>query len=472
MIPARSIDPLQLRILVIDDDNEVRLSLQTVLETLGYLTSTAATGEAGLETLARDSYDLVICDLRLPGISGMDVLKQSGSAAPLILMTAYGNQDIATQAVHAGAFDYISKPINPDDLIFTLRKFEEFERLKRENTALRASLSDKYSFKNIIAQSESFKSIFETVKRLSQFNTTVMITGESGTGKELLARAIHESSARRGKGFIAINCGAIPEQLMESEFFGHRKGAFTDASRDKKGLFEEADGGTLFLDEIGELPLHLQVKLLRALQEQSIRRVGDEQMIPIDVRIVAATLRNLEADVENGRFREDLLYRLNVVSIHLPPLRERKEDIPVLVEHFIQKHSKRLGIPVKKVPMDVMQLLLEYEWRGNARELENCMERALVLSQSNEMESETLPEAVLRSHKRRIHGVAKTTVIDNDNLSIKQRATALEIDLIQRALAKTGGNRTHAAKILEISHRALLYKLKEYGLSGSDWAIK
>jgi len=310
----------------------------------------------------------------------MEVLKQSGSAAPLILMTAYGNQDIATQAVHAGAFDYISKPINPDDLIFTLRKFEEFERLKRENTALRASLSDKYSFKNIIAQSESFKSIFETVKRLSQFNTTVMITGESGTGKELLARAIHESSARRGKGFIAINCGAIPEQLMESELFGHRKGAFTDASRDKKGLFEEADGGTLFLDEVGELPLHLQVKLLRALQEHSIRRVGDEQMIPIDVRVVSATLRNLEADVENGRFREDLLYRLNVVSIHLPPLRERKEDIPVLVDHFIQKHSKRLGIPAKKVPVDVMQLLLEYEWRGNARELENCMERALVLS--------------------------------------------------------------------------------------------
>jgi two-component system response regulator AtoC len=299
-----------------------------------------------------------------------------------------------------------------------------------------------------------------------------MITGESGTGKELLARAIHESSARRGKGFIAINCGAIPEQLMESELFGHRKGAFTDASRDKKGLFEEADGGTLFLDEVGELPLHLQVKLLRALQEHSIRRVGDEQMIPIDVRVVSATLRNLEADVENGRFREDLLYRLNVVSIHLPPLRERKEDIPVLVDHFIQKHSKRLGIPAKKVPVDVMQLLLEYEWRGNARELENCMERALVLSQSNEIESEALPEAVLRSHKRRIHGVVKTTVIDNDNLSIKQRAAALEVDLIQRALAKTGGNRTHAAKILEISHRALLYKLKEYGLSGSDPDLK
>ncbi len=468
MIPARNIDTLQLRILVIDDDKEVRVSLQTVLETLGYLTSTAGSGEEGLEMISKETFDLVICDLRLPGISGMEVLQQSGSSAPLILMTAYGNQDIATQAVHAGAFDYISKPINPDDLIFTLRKFEEFERLKRENESLRSSLSDKYSFKNIIAQSESFKAVFDTVKRLAQFNTTVLITGESGTGKELLARAIHESSSRRGKPFIAINCGAIPEQLMESELFGHKKGAFTDASRDKKGLFEEADGGTLFLDEVGELPLHLQVKLLRALQEQTIRRVGDEQSISIDVRVVSATLRNLEADVQAGRFREDLLYRLNVVSIHLPPLRERREDIPVLVEHFSQKHAKRLGVSAKKVPAEIMQILLEYGWRGNARELENCIERALVLSQGDTIQLEALPDPILRSHRRRTHGVVKVSQVDDDNLSIKQRAAALEIDLIQRALAKTGGNRTHAAKILEISHRALLYKLKEYGLSGSE----
>jgi two-component system response regulator AtoC len=255
---------------------------------------------------------------------------------------------------------------------------------------------------------------------------------------------------------------------MESELFGHKKGAFTDASRDKKGLFEEADGGTLFLDEVGELPLHLQVKLLRALQEHTIRRVGDEQSISIDVRVVSATLRNLEADVQSGRFREDLLYRLNVVSLHLPPLRERKEDIPVLIEHFIQKHSKRLGIPTKKVPPDITQILLEYAWRGNARELENCIERTLVLSRGDSIDLEALPDPVLRSYRRRTHGVVKQTAVDDDNLSIKQRAAALEIDLIQRALAKTGGNRTHAAKILEISHRALLYKLKEYGLSGNE----
>jgi two-component system response regulator AtoC len=468
MIPAIKDDPFQLRILIIDDDHEVRTSLQTVLETLGYATHTAASGEEGLNAIEKTAFDLVLCDLRLPGVSGLEVLKQKSSPVPLILMTAYGNQDIATQAAHAGAFDYISKPINPDDLVFVLKKFEEFERLKRENEALRASLSEKYSFKNIVAQSAGFKEIFETIKRLSPFNTTVMITGESGTGKELLARAIHESSPRRGKPFIAINCGAIPENLMESELFGHKKGAFTDASRDKKGLFEEATGGTLFLDEVGELPLHLQVKLLRALQEQTIRRVGDEQSIAIDVRLVSATLRNLESDALEGRFREDLLYRLNVVSIHLPPLRERVEDIALLVEHFLQKHSKRLGVPLKKASPDVMKILLEYEWKGNARELENCMERALVLSQGDEISLDALPEAVIRRHTKRANSATATQTDTNDNLSIKQRSASLEIDLIQRALQKTGGNRTHAAKILEISHRALLYKLKEYGLSGGD----
>ncbi len=472
MTAAAQADLGRLHILIIDDDQEVRSSLQTVLETIGYSTQTAATGEQGLHAIERTAFDLVLCDLRLPGASGLDVLKHKSSAVPLILMTAYGNSDIATQAARGGAFDYISKPINPDDLIFILRKFEDFERLKRENETLKSHLSEKYSFKNIVAQSESFKEVFETIKRLSPFNTTVMITGESGTGKELLARALHESSPRRGKAFVAINCGAIPENLMESELFGHKKGAFTDASRDKKGLFEEASGGTLFLDEVGELPLHLQVKLLRALQEQTIRRVGDEQSIPIDIRLVSATLRNLENDALEGRFREDLLYRLNVVSIHLPPLRERIEDISLLIEHFMQKHSKRLGIPAKTINLEVMKVLLEYEWRGNARELENCMERALVLSQGDEIGLDSLPDQVTRGHATRRQNASGIHDKGDDNLSIKQKTAALEIDLIQRALAKTGGNRTHAAKILEISHRALLYKLKEYGLSGGDSGAK
>jgi two-component system response regulator AtoC len=452
-----------LSVLIIDDDVEVNRSLELVLQTLGYNTATALTGDDGINLIGKNTYDLVLCDLRLPGKSGIDVLKDAAQKVPIILMTAYSDQEIASQAAACGAFDYLRKPIFPDDLMFTLKKFEEHERLKRENKTLKATIAGQYSFNNIIAKSEAFRSIFDIIRRLTPFNTTVLLTGESGTGKELMARAIHESSTRRGKPFIAINCGAIPETLIESELFGHRKGAFTDASRDKKGLFEEASGGTLFLDEIGELPLHLQVKLLRSLQEQTIRRVGDEHDIPIDARVISATLRNLEEEVKNGRFREDLFYRLNVVSIHLPPLRERTEDIPVLVEHFAKKHAKRLGIPEKQVPPDVLKALLNYNWRGNARELENCLERALVLSQGESFELEALPDYIQRGTPV---STAAAIVGDDSNLSIKQKTAALEIDLITRALEKTGGNRTHAAKILEISHRTLLYKLKEYNLSG------
>jgi two-component system response regulator AtoC len=289
----------------------------------------------------------------------------------------------------------------------------------------------------------------------------VLITGESGTGKELIARAIHENSPRRGKPFIAINCGAIPETLMESELFGHKKGAFTDASRDKKGLFEEASGGTLFLDEVGDLPLHLQVKLLRALQEQTIRRVGDEHDIAIDVRVISATLRDLEEEVAQGRFRDDLLYRLNVIGIHLPALRERPEDITVLIDHFITKHSKRLGMPEKKLPAEVLKILMEYSWPGNARELENCLERALVLSDGDTIEVNSLPQHIQSAMGQ---GHSPSSKEDTGSLSIKERTAQLERDLITRVLAQTKGNKTQAAKVLEISHRALLYKLKEYGI--------
>lgn len=453
---------LNLSVLVIDDDPEVNRSLELVLQTLGYSTTSAASGDQGLALLDSRVFDLVLCDLKLPGASGLDVLASHSKKVPIILMTAFSNQEIASQAAACGAFDFIRKPIFPDDLLFTLRRFEEHEKLKRENRSLKATLSERYSFNNIIAKSASFTGVFEVIKRLSPFNTTVLITGESGTGKELIAHAIHENSPRRGKPFIAINCGAIPETLMESELFGHKKGAFTDASRDKKGLFEEATGGTLFLDEVGDLPLHLQVKLLRALQEQAIRRVGDEVDIVIDVRIISATLRNLDEEVRLGRFREDLLYRLNVISIHLPPLRERPEDIAVLIEHFLRKHSKRLAIPEKRLPPEVLKALVEYSWPGNARELENCLERALVLSSGDALEMASLPRHIGEPNTSR--GDTPSPAAQMSTLSIKERTTALETDLIRRALAETKGNRTHAAKILEISHRTLLYKLKEYGL--------
>jgi two-component system response regulator AtoC len=320
-------------------------------------------------------------------------------------------------------------------------------------------------FSHIVASSTVMQEVFDTVMRLAPFSTTVLITGESGTGKELLARAIHENSPRKDNSFVAINCGAIPEYLMESELFGHKKGAFTDATRDKKGLFEEASGGTIFLDEIGEMPLHLQVKLLRALQEQQIRRVGDEELIGIDVRVVAATLRDLEEDVETGRFRDDLYYRLNVVSLHLPPLRERREDIPVLVEFLLKKHSKKLGLPQKTLSSEAETCIREHYWKGNVRELENCLERALVLSEEAQIQVADLPEAVRGAQGNRSSESPVDLSIADTNLSIKHHTRSLEIALINKALKKTNGNRTHAAKVLEISHRALLYKLKEYGLT-------
>jgi len=337
-----------------------------------------------------------------------------------------------------------------------------------------------------VTRSPKLLEVINQVSKLSSFATTVLITGESGTGKEVLARLIHESSARAKQPFVPVNCGAIPAALIESELFGHKKGAFTDAIKDKRGLFEEANGGTIFLDEIGELPIHLQVKLLRVLQEQQIRRVGDELQIPINVRIVAATLRDLEDDVREGLFRGDLFYRLNVVSLHLPPLRERPEDITLLAEHFLTVLARKLKLPAMRLSAEALQALIECQWRGNIRELENAIERAMVMSTGvmstgvmstgvmsseaqkthTEIKLENLPPAVLR--KVPFGSSASKSAEDaNEDLSIKRRTAALELDLITKALKKTAGNRTKAAKILELSHRALLYKLKLQKGSGS-----
>ncbi|RMG43257.1 MAG: sigma-54-dependent Fis family transcriptional regulator [Candidatus Dadabacteria bacterium] len=455
-----------LSVLVIDDDNNLRSSICLNLEAAGFSTASLTSPKEALDKLEKENFDIVLCDLRMPDMDGLSFIKKCREqkvSAAIVLMTAFGSHDLALEALRAGAYDYISKPFEIEELVFTLRKIQEKENLKAENAALKSAINQRYNFSNIVARSEQMKEIFETIKRLASFNTTVLIVGESGTGKELLARAIHHNSPRRGKPFVAINCGAIPEHLMESELFGHKQGAFTDASRDKPGLFEEASEGTIFLDEIGEMPLHLQVKLLRALQEQKIRRIGDERLIDIDVRVIAATLRNLEKDVQEGRFRDDLFYRLNVVSIKIPPLRERPDDIQVLAEHFMKKHNKKLGLSIKAIEPAAMKCLLNYHWKGNVRELENCIERAMVLSESDSITVDSLPPQILKAASER--GNYLPEPLSDDNLSIKQRTRALEIDLILRALKKTGGNRTHAAKVLEISHRALLYKLKEYGLS-------
>ena len=461
--------PDGLSILVVDDDSTLRSALTLNLGAAGYLVQGAGSGAEATRLLSQRSFNIVLCDLKLPDTDGMAFTRKSLEIAPdtvILLMTGYRGVELNMEAIRCGAYGYILKPFDIEELVLTLRKIEEREQLRAQVSELRSEIAQQYNFSNFISQSPEMKRIFDTVKRLANFNTTILISGESGTGKELLARAIHHNSPRRDKPFVAINCGAIPANLVESELFGHRKGSFTDAIRDKRGLFEEAHGGTIFLDEIGELPLHLQVKLLRVLQEQQIRRVGDEQNIDVDVRVLAATLRDLEADVKVGRFRDDLFYRLNVVSIKLPALRERPEDIPLLVEHFLSKLSRKLGISITQIESDALRLLIRYHWRGNVRELENCIERAMVMTDGDVVNSDALPEHVKGSiHELRgPEAVAAETAL---SLSIKERTRSLEIELIQRALEKTGGNRTRAAKILEISHRALLYKLKEYGLGSS-----
>jgi two-component system response regulator AtoC len=372
-------------------------------------------------------------------------------------MSAYGTADIAIEAMKLGAYDYISKPFKPDEIILTLRKAEEREQLRRENQLLRKEVAREYSFENIISKNEKMQKIFDVIKKVSHYKSTVLITGESGTGKELVARALHYNSGRSQNPFIAVNCGAIPENLLESELFGHAKGAFTDAIRTKKGLFEEADGGTLFLDEIGELPGPLQVKLLRVLQEGEIRRIGESKPIQIDVRIVAATVKDLQKEVNEGRFREDLFYRLNVLPVHIPPLRERKEDIPLLIHHFIGKYNQAMNKNVASVDHKAMETLISYKWYGNVRELENTIERAIVLSEKNHIEAESLPIEIQEFKEE-----FKLATFPDEEYSIKKASKSLEINLIKKALKKTKRNHTHAARLLEISHRALLYKIKEY----------
>ena len=456
----------QLSVLVIDDDQSLRKSIGLNLENAGYQVVLAADGLDALSLMQRQRFQIVLCDLKMPRLDGLQFITRCKAVTPevaIVLMTGFGSDALALEAISAGAYDYISKPFSVDQLLLVLRKLEIRKELKGEAEPVAPESGKRANFPKIIAKSQIMQDIFETVHRLANYNTTVLIVGESGTGKELIAQALHHHSPRKGKAFIAINCGAIPEHLMESELFGHKKGAFTDATVDKVGLFEEANGGTIFLDEIGEMPLHLQVKLLRALQEQQIRRVGDGEVRTIDVRVVAATLRNLEDDVRRGRFRDDLFYRLNVVTIDVPPLRDRPEDIPALIQHFLKKHNKRLNLKIQEVEPPAMKCLLSYHWRGNVRELENCIERAMVLSESNKVDLESLPPQLVQDTQGVKNG-ALLEQIDQDDLSVKKRTRALEMQLILKALERTGGNRTHAAKILEISHRALLYKLKEYGI--------
>jgi two-component system response regulator AtoC len=450
------------RILVVDDEENLRHMLKVLLGKQGYQVEEAADGAEAFDLAVRGDFDFVLCDIRMPVLDGAGFLQQARTAgvnATVIMMSAYGTMDTAIECMKLGAYDYISKPFKKDEILLVLRKAEEREKLKSENRRLREEMRREYSFAGIVSKNPAMLEIFSQVRKVCDFKTTVLILGESGTGKELIARAVHHNSSRRNASFVAVNCGAIPENLLESELFGHVRGAFTDASADKTGLFEQADGGTLFLDEIGELPLPLQVKLLRVLQDEVIRRVGGSSAKKVDVRVISATSKDLSQATAAGVFREDLYFRLNVFSITLPPLRERKEDIPLLAAHFLQKHGEKLGKEGIEFTAAALQAIMKYNWPGNIRELENCVEFGLVLCDGMRLDVECLP-----AHLRGPVTGGEVSSIPDDMLSIKRAEEILERDFIRRALEKTGGNRTHAARLLEISHRALLYKLKEYGL--------
>lgn len=450
------------RVLVVDDEENLRLVLRTLLRRHGYEVETAESGEEALSLVDTFGPDVVLTDVRMPKMGGLDLLttlKAKRNDATVIVMSAYGNMDLALEAMKAGAYDYVQKPFKPDEVVLALRKAEERELLRRENRALRDEIRKEHRFEDILAKSQKMQDIFRTISKIAEYKTTVLITGESGVGKELVARAIHHRSSRRGGPFVAVNCGAIPENLLESELFGHKKGAFTDAVHDRRGLFEEADGGSLFLDEIGELPLALQVKLLRVLEDEKIRRVGEARDMKVDVRIITATHRDLQNETKAGRFREDLFYRLNVLPINVPPLRERREDIPLLIDHFVARNNSRLGTSIRGLDTESRRLLFEYPWPGNVRELENTIERAMVLAEGDQIVAQDLPDR-LREARDPVQ-----MQLASGELSVKKTMRIIEEILIRRALQKTKGNRTRAAEVLEISHRALLYKIKDYQIT-------
>jgi two-component system response regulator AtoC len=452
------------RLLIVDDEENMRHMLQVMLQKAGYIVQTAADGLEGLEQIAKQDFDFVLCDLRMPNMDGMTFLEKTKQTHPdqtVIMMSAYGTIDTALEAMMIGAYDYISKPFKQDEVLLTLKKAEERERLKRENIELQNRLrkiEQKYSFGNIIARSEAMAHVFELVEKVAKHKTTVLITGESGTGKDLIAKTVHSNGNRASVPMVSINCGSIPENLLESELFGYKRGAFTDAVKDKPGLFEEADGGTIFLDEIGELPLSLQVKLLRVLQEEEISPLGSTVSKKIDVRVIAATSRDLQKEVDEGRFREDLFYRINVMKIHLPPLRERRGDIPLLVGYFINLFNQKLEKDIEGLSSQAMPILMAYSWPGNIRELENVIERAVLLGKGRWITPTDLPQSITSVQ----HSSSSTA--PEHTLSIKRASKALERDLIQKALELTGGNRSKAAKILEISRPILISKIKQYEL--------
>ena len=450
------------RILVVDDDDQMQLLLRQLLTRRGYDVTVAPDAEDALHQLGQDDFAAVLLDVRLPGMSGIDALPRILAAdphIPVIMMTAHGSGDVAVRAIEAGAYDFFEKPFRNDELLIVVRRALEKRSLVRERDALADRIDERFSFDSIIGQSDPMRGIFRRAEKVVATDVTVLVYGESGTGKELIAQAIHQGSTRRDRPFIKLNCVAIPDTLLESELFGHERGAFTGAVAQKKGKFELANTGTIFLDEIGDMSLTTQAKILRVLQEREFERVGGTETVPVDVRIIAATNRNLADAVEEGTFREDLYYRLNVFAIQMPALAERKSDIPLLVGHFVAEAAREQGKPVTGFSDEALRYLVSYGWPGNVRELENLVQSAVVLAEGPVMGQECLPPHLLTYRPRLLE---EPTV--EEGRSLDDTLEAIERKLILGALQRTGGVQTRAARLLGITERSLWHRVKKLGI--------
>ena len=451
--------------LVVDDEQSMRELLGIMLRQVGYAVTLADGGEAAVQALMTDDFDLVITDLRMRKVDGLAVLRAAKEHSPrtvVLVVTAFASTETAVEAMKLGAYDYVTKPFKLDELRLTIANALERKRLQEENRELKRQLRREHGFEGFIGKSPRILEVFETIRKTADSGSTVMITGESGTGKELVARAVHLESARRSGPFVSVNCGAIPETLMESELFGHVKGAFTGAVASTEGLFAAAGGGTLFLDEITEIPHSVQVKLLRATQEREIRRVGETRDVKVDVRLIAASNRDLSKAMADGVLREDLYYRLNVIPIHMPPLRERLEDIPLLVSHFIARITKDVGKSVKGISPDSLAILERYHWPGNIRELENVVERAIVLGSGDLLSPDSLPPHLRMPRDEQ----AVTVEIPPAGVDLEDTLTRIENRYIRLALERSGWLQVRAAELLGLSFRQFRYKLQKHGLRG------
>ncbi len=460
------------RILVVDDDLSMRQFLPILLNREGFVTTVASTGEDARRLLSRRPYDLVLTDLNLPGISGMDLLREiqgtSGLEIPVILITGYGTAASAVEAMKMGAADYVLKPFDNDELLINIRKALGLKRLKQENLQLRKELKERYWYGNLLGRSAAIQEVYDMVARVRDSRINCLLFGESGTGKEMVARAIHYSGARQEGPFVAVNCGAIPETLIESELFGYKKGAFTGAVRDKVGTFAAANTGTLFLDEVADMPLHAQVKVLRAIAERKVSPVGGVEEVPIDVRILAASNKDLDEEVREGRFREDLYYRLNVVRIELPPLRERDGDVPILARYFATEYAEEYEKDIRGISLDAMRVLEAWAWPGNVRELKNVIERAVALEAGAEISRASLPRPLREASDARAIQTADSSkdVLPAEGLDLDALLGEMERHYLALALARTDGNKTKAASLLGMSFRSFRYRLAKCGLDG------